>query len=87
MKKIELESKNGYDRWVEVKKNGKSVKAEKKDSKPVFNESTYHFSLEGGELEFESGKKSCSGAGKFRSTSPSDEVVEAVKEALEGVGA
>lgn len=69
-----------HDHWLEIYKNGETLKIIKKDSMPVFNEDTYHYKIVDGELEFESGKHSCSGAGEYRSTTPSDSLDSKIRE-------
>lgn len=72
-----------FRHWIEISKiSDKVFRAEEKDSKPVFNESKYDYRLEDGEIVFEGGSKSCSGAGKSRSTSPSDELNEKIKDLI-----
>lgn len=82
MIKIELESRNGHDYWLEVRRDGDFVRVAKKNSMPVYDTSKYSFSVEDGSLVFQSGSKSCSGAGKSRSVSPSDKIVEKVEEEI-----
>lgn len=82
-KKIEfpLDRENSeFRHWLEISKIGSGMfRVEKKDSKPVFNESKYDYSLNDGELSFEGGSKSCSGAGRYRSDSPGAELDETIK--------
>lgn len=86
-KKIEYpldSSDSDYRHWLEISKIGSGMfRVEKKDSKPVFNESKYDYSLNDGELEFEGGSKSCSGAGKSRSTSPGSELDGKIKSLIQ----
>lgn len=81
MEQIEHELRNeNFRHWLEIRRvSDTQFNVEKKDSKPVFNESKYVYRLDDGVLECESGSKSCSGAGKSRSTSPSDELDEIIK--------
>lgn len=83
--RIELgEDSSGHDHWVELYRNGERLRAVKKNSMPVFDSSTYRYEKNADGWNFVSGRKSCSGAGKNRSDSPSDEIdnkiCEAVKE-------
>jgi len=72
---------SNHDHWLEIYKQTDQIKVVKEDSKPVFNEDTYIYNInEDGTLEFQSGKHSCSGAGKFRSTSPSDKIDDKIRE-------
>jgi len=72
-----------HDHWIEIMPMGDKIQVEKNDSKPVFNEDIYNYKVEDGELVFESGEHSTSGAGKSRSTSPSDELDELIRELAE----
>lgn len=75
---------SNFDHWLEFSKIGSGMfRVEKKDSKPVFNESKFDYSLNDGELSFEGGSKSCSGAGRSRSTSPGDELDEKIRTIIE----
>lgn len=83
--KYDLERENDeFSHWLELYlyydggEDVERVKVVKKDSKPVFNESTYYFKRTDKGLELRSGDKSCSGAGSSRSTSASDEIVDLV---------
>lgn len=82
-KKIEypLGKSDDFRHWLEITEvSDTQFNVEKKDSKPVFNESKYVYRLDGdGELSFESGSKSCSGAGRSRSTSPGAELDDKIK--------
>jgi hypothetical protein len=91
---IELgENSSGHSEWIElyIAVNGGRLRAVEKDSMPVYNESTYVYGFEGEEISFLNGRKSCSGAGKSRSVSPSEEVDELIREGYRelrrGVGA
>lgn len=78
----ELEKpESDYNHYIEISKTDDGIKAVKKDSKPIHNEDTYHYEeLEDGELKFKNGKHSCSGAGKFRATTPSDSIDSKIRE-------
>lgn len=71
-----------HNHWLEINKvSDTQINVEKKDSMPVFNEDKYTYRIqEDGSLEFESGRHSCSGAGKTRSKSPSDELDKKIRE-------
>lgn len=70
-----------YDHYLEIYKNGNQITVEKKDTKPVFNEDTYIYYInEDGEMVFDGGKHSCSGAGKYRYTEPSEKLEEKIVE-------
>lgn len=87
-KTIELEDlSNGHSQWIElyVGVNGERVRVVKKNDMPVHDESTYVYSSEEGDMSFVSGRKSCSGAGKTRSKSPSDSIDSKIREALEEI--
>lgn len=91
-KKIELgQDDSGHNHWVEVyirygmDNEVDSVKAVKKNSMPVFDERTYRYSVDPDGMEFVSGDKSCSGAGKSRSITPSDKTDELIRDAVEEV--
>lgn len=85
-KKIEYDlgyEESDFRHWLEITKIGDGLfRAEKKDSKPVFNGSKYNYSLSGGELVFEGGSKSCSGAGRSRSCSPGEKVDGKIRELI-----
>lgn len=50
------------DNWLEIYRTGNGYRVEKKDSKPVFNEEKYWYNTTSGEgLDFDSGRKRCSG--------------------------
>lgn len=82
------ETSSGHDKWIELyisramDNSIERVRAVQKDSKPVHNESTYRYKNNGSGLEFVSGDKSCSGAGKSRSVSPPESISEAVRDKL-----
>jgi len=74
-KKIDLgETSSGHDQWLELYIRDSTVKAVKKNSMPVHDKSTYNYVVGDDGLSFSSGSKSCSGAGKSRSVSPSDKI-------------
>lgn len=69
-----------HDHHLEIYETADGIKAVKKDSKPIYNEDIYKYEqLKEGGLEFKEGKHSCSGAGKYRSTTPSDSLDEKIR--------
>lgn len=71
---------SNYDHYIEMYKQNGRITAVKKDSKPIHNEDTYNYKIKEGELKFQNGKHSCSGAGKFRAKTPSDQIDDKIKE-------
>lgn len=64
-----------YNHFLEIHKTEEGIKAVKKDTKPIFNEDTYKYEInEEGEMIFKEGRHSCSGAGKYRATTPSEKL-------------
>lgn len=84
---VELEdTSSGHSQWLElyIGVTGERVRVIKKNSMPVYDETKYIYSSEEGDMSCISGSKSCSGAGKFRSTSPSDKIDNIILEEIEG---
>jgi len=69
-----------YDHYIELYVDGNEYTAVKKDTKPVFNEDVYYYEEREGDLIFEQGRHSCSGAGQFRSTTPSEKIERKIVE-------
>lgn len=83
---VELEdTSSGHSQWLEfyISITKDRARVIKKNSMPVHDECKYMYSSEKGELSFVSGTKSCSGAGKSRSVSPSDKIDEIILETIE----
>lgn len=75
--KHELDEEN----WLEIYRTGNGYRVEKKDSKPVFNESKYWYNVNGDGLEFDSGRKRCSGG--YRDISERESVTETAEQLIQ----
>lgn len=87
--KVELDRpESNHDHWLEISRIRDKFKVVKKDSMPVFNEDKYTYERNAdGELECTSGTHNTSGAGKSRSTTPSDKLDKEIREAIKSIAA